>query len=61
MTVSGEHRAERMLEKNAAFDTIEETIATIESEGREPDLWERELLRQAIEWLFRGGYARVYY
>lgn len=56
MTVSAQHDAARLREKSEATAAIEHALSKIASEGREPDLWEREFLRQAIDWLFRGGY-----
>jgi hypothetical protein len=56
MSMPTEHHAERVQEKADAVGAIENTLATIEGQRREPDLWEREFLRQAIGWLFRGGY-----
>jgi hypothetical protein len=50
------HRAERAQEKTEAVGVIAHALAKIEGTGREPDLWERELLRQAVSWLYRGGY-----
>ena len=52
----GKHREARALEKSGAIETIERTLARIESEHREPDLWERAFLQQAVEMLYRGGY-----
>jgi hypothetical protein len=50
------HRAERAREKTEAVAVIAHTLAKIEGEGREPDLWEREFMCQAVSWLYRGGY-----
>jgi hypothetical protein len=50
------HREARALEKSEAIEAIERTLAKIESEHREPDLWERTFLQQAVEMLYRGGY-----
>jgi hypothetical protein len=56
MTDMDAHRGERAREKTEAVAVIVQALATIEGKGREPDLWERELLRQAVSWLYRGGY-----
>lgn len=51
-----EHRAERQREKDAALAAVEQALAAIEADSREPDQWERVFLVQAIGWLFRGAY-----
>jgi hypothetical protein len=48
---------ERKQERAQAVEAIEHAIATIERDGRDPDLWERVFLVQAIGMLFRGGYS----
>jgi hypothetical protein len=48
--------SEREQARAKAVDAIEHTLSTIESQGREPDSWERLHLTQAISWLHRGGY-----
>jgi hypothetical protein len=56
MSISAERDAMRVEEKSDAIAAIEDALATISDAGREPDLWERTLLREAIGYLFRGGY-----
>lgn len=50
------HREARAVERSEAIEATERTLAKIESEHREPDLWERSFLQQALEMLYRGGY-----
>jgi hypothetical protein len=50
-----DHQTERAQEKATAVEAFERALERIEGQGREPDLWEREFLRQAIGWLDRGG------
>src|ERR1700730_14741347 len=54
------HQTERAQEKAAAVEAFERALERIEGQGREPDLWEREFLRQAIGWLDRGGYRSAW-
>jgi hypothetical protein len=57
MPGTDDHLREREQEKARAAQAIEGAIATIERDGRDPDLWERVFLAQAIAMLFRGGYT----
>ncbi|MBR0967088.1 hypothetical protein JQ554_28100 [Bradyrhizobium diazoefficiens] len=50
------HLRERALEKARAVGAIEDLFDAIASHDREPDLWERFYLVEAIGALFRGGY-----
>lgn len=50
------HRSERQSEKAAAVDAIEKALIEIGAKKREPDMWERVLLVQAVGALFRGAY-----
>jgi hypothetical protein len=56
MSMPTDHHAERVQEKTDAVKAIEGALSTIEGQHREPDLWEREFLSQAIGWLYRGSY-----
>lgn len=52
-----DHLRERAVDKARAVAAIEETIDIIAGNDREPDLWERFYLVEAIGALFRGGYG----
>jgi hypothetical protein len=51
------HIRRRLTEKERATIHIEESLQVIASRQREPDLWERVCLVQAIGALFRGAYG----
>jgi hypothetical protein len=51
------HLLKRGEEKARAVAAIEGALKAIESEEREPDLWERVFLVQAVGALFRGIYS----
>jgi hypothetical protein len=57
MAVDPAQAANRAAEKAQAVVDIEESISTIEKEGRQPDRWERVFIVQAISMLFRGAYG----
>ena len=57
MTAREDHLAAREQEKEVAVAAILEAFSDIARRGPEPDAWERTFLVQAINWLFRGGYA----
>ena len=51
------HLRERETEKQDAITTVEEALARIEQQEREPDQWERVFIVEAIGAIFRGAYG----
>jgi hypothetical protein len=51
------HLREREAEKQDAVTTVEEALAHIEQQEREPDQWERVFIAEAIGAIFRGSYG----
>jgi hypothetical protein len=54
---TGSLLAARAAEKASAVEAIEYAMAAVEGQGREPDVWERECLVEAVGALFRGLYS----
>jgi hypothetical protein len=50
------HLREREAEKEEAVTAVEEALARIEQQEREPDQWERVFIAEAIGAIFRGSY-----
>ena len=51
------HLREREAEKQDAVTAVEEALAHIEQQDREPDQWERVFIAEAIGAIFRGSYG----
>lgn len=51
------HLGKREAEKQDAVMAVEEALACVEQQHREPDQWERVFIAEAIGAIFRGGYA----
>jgi hypothetical protein len=51
------HLRERKAEKQDAVTAVEEALARIEQQEREPDQWERVFIAEAIGAIFRGSYG----
>jgi hypothetical protein len=51
------HLREREAEKQDAVTAVEEPLARIEQQEREPDQWERVFIAEAIGAVFRGSYG----
>jgi hypothetical protein len=51
------HLREREAEKEEAVMAVEEALARIEQQEREPDQWERVFIAEAIGAIFRGSYG----
>jgi hypothetical protein len=51
------HLREREAEKEDAVTAVEEALAIIEEQQREPDQWERVFMVEAIGAIFRGAYG----
>jgi hypothetical protein len=51
------HLREREAQKQGAVAAVEEALARIEQQEREPDQWERVFIAEAIGAVFRGNYG----
>jgi hypothetical protein len=51
------HLREREAEKQDAVTAVEEALAHIEQQKREPDQWERVFIAEAVGAIFRGNYG----
>jgi hypothetical protein len=51
-----DHPRERQADKNNALQIVENALAIIEKENRDPDAWERQSLARAINAIYRGAY-----
>lgn len=57
MTIGAQQLRERSADKNEARACLRESMARIEAQGRQPDMWERVCLAHGISALFRGQYS----